>query len=111
MRVVRSLLLACHPLPTLAVTLLTGILAARVGLPPRTLALVVAGVLTGQLSIGWHNDLLDADRDRAAGRTDKPAAAGDVGRPVLRVATASALLATIGCSVLLGVPAGVAALT
>ena len=38
--------------------------------------LVVAAVLTGQLSIGWSNDLIDRARDRAVGRTDKPLATG-----------------------------------
>ena len=46
----------------------------------------MAAVLAGQLSIGWANDLLDADRDRASGRSDKPVAAGAVPPGVLRVA-------------------------
>ena len=44
----------------------------------RGCVLVAAAVLTGQLSIGWCNDLVDRDRDRAAGRTDKPLATGAV---------------------------------
>ena len=46
--------------------------------------LVAAAVLTGQLSIGWCNDLLDRDRDRAAGRTDKPLATGRSSAPAGR---------------------------
>ena len=79
-RTVRALVLACHPGPTLAVTVLTALLAWSAG---HTLArglLVTTAVLTGQLTIGWSNDLIDARRDRAVGRTDKPLAAGDVRR-------------------------------
>ncbi|WP_353649007.1 UbiA family prenyltransferase [Nakamurella sp. A5-74] len=107
---VRGLLLACHPLPTLAVTVMAAFLAAAVGLPVGTVLLVVGAVLTGQLSIGWHNDLLDAERDSSAQRTDKPMATGGVDRRTLQVATAAASVATIGLSVLLGFPAGGAAL-
>ena len=40
--------------------------------------LVGAAVLAGQASIGWCNDWLDADRDRAVGRPDKPVVQGAV---------------------------------
>lgn len=102
--------MACHPLPTLAVTVMAGVLAAAVGLPVGTVLLAVGAVLTGQLSIGWHNDLLDAERDRRAARTDKPAATGGVDLRTLRIATAAALVVTVVLSVLLGFPAGAAAL-
>lgn len=107
---VRGLLLACHPLPTLAVTAMVGFLAVAVGLPTATVPLVIGTVLTGQLSIGWHNDLLDADRDRRAERTDKPMATGVVDPPTIRVATGAALVVTVAGSVLLEFPTGAAAL-
>ena len=78
MRRAVALLGAAHPGPALAVTVLAGLLGVAVGLGPADLALVVAAVLTGQLSIGWSNDLLDAQRDRAVGRTDKPLATGEL---------------------------------
>lgn len=106
----RGLLLACHPLPTIAVTVISGGLAAAVGLPVATAALLVAAVLTGQLSIGWSNDLIDAERDRRAGRTDKPLAVGGVDRRLTMVATGVAVLATVALSAVLGLPAGLAAL-
>jgi 4-hydroxybenzoate polyprenyltransferase len=59
--------------PALAVTVLAGLLAVAIDLPPERTVLVVAAVLTGQLSIGWSNDLLDRERDRAVGR-DRQAA-------------------------------------
>ena len=65
---------ACHPLPSAAVTTLTTALAAAAGVRGSLLVLVAAAVLTGQLCVGWVNDLVDRDRDRAVGRHDKPLA-------------------------------------
>lgn len=107
----RGLAGACHPLPSLAVTAVAVLLAAGNGLDgPRT-ALLGAAVLTGQLSIGWSNDSVDAARDRATGREDKPAAAGRVPVPVVAAAAAAALLTTIVLSLLLGWFAGAALLS
>ena len=47
-----------------------------VGLPIVSVLLVAAAVLAGQLSVGWLNDYLDADRDRAVRRADKPVVTG-----------------------------------
>ena len=44
--------------------------------PLRTTVLVGAAILTGQLSVGWSNDWIDAGRDAAVGRTDKPVGDG-----------------------------------
>ncbi len=78
------------------------VLAAGVGLTPGRVVLVGAAVLTGQLSIGWSNDWIDAARDRAVGRTDKPVAAGTVPMTLIAVAASTALVATVVLSVLLG---------
>ena len=102
---------ACHPAPTVAVTALTAGLAALAGLPLGTGVLVVAAVFTGQLSIGWSNDALDAARDRVAGRTDKPVAAGRVSRRVVAAAAGVALVLTVALSLFLGLLPGAAALT
>jgi 4-hydroxybenzoate polyprenyltransferase len=59
-------------------------------------------VLTGQLSIGWSNDWLDAARDRAVGRAGKPVVSGMVPVPLLRAAALVALLVSLGLSVMLG---------
>ena len=79
MSAARALVGAAHPGPALAVTVLAALLAVRAGTGPATGVLVVAAVLTGQLSIGWSNDLVDPARDRAVGRADKPLATGAVG--------------------------------
>jgi 4-hydroxybenzoate polyprenyltransferase len=106
----RGLVGSCHPLPTLAVTVIAVLLAAGVGLEPIRVVLVGAAVLTGQLSIGWSNDRLDAARDTSSGRADKPAATGAVPLPVLTWAAGIALAATVVLSLTLGWRAGVAAL-
>lgn len=70
-----ALLRSCHPEPTVAVTVGSAALALVAGRGIASLP-VAAAVLAGQLSIGWLNDALDASRDRAAGRADKPVARG-----------------------------------
>lgn len=76
-------------------------LGAAQGVRGRRLLALGSGVLAGQLSIGWSNDLIDAPRDRAAGRRDKPLARGDLSEPAVRRATGTALvvsaLATASC--------------
>lgn len=108
--VVRSLALSCHPLPSVAVTALSAGLAALTRLPPARGVLVTAAVLTGQLSIGWSNDYLDAARDRSMNRSDKPVATGAVAPRVAGLAAVVALLLTVALSAALGLPGGIAAL-
>jgi 4-hydroxybenzoate polyprenyltransferase len=88
---------ACHPEPTLAVTGVTALLAWDAGTGPGRGALVTAAVFTGQLSIGWSNDLVDARRDRAVARADKPLATGAL---AVRAVIAAVVVALIGCATL-----------
>ncbi len=74
-----------------------------VGLSTWRTVLVALAVLTGQLSIGWLNDLVDRTLDMAAGRRDKPLAAGTVSVTTVRVAL---IIATVG-SVILSMALGV----
>lgn len=78
MRTVRALWGSSHPGPTLVVTALALALGIATGLEAWRLALLTTSVFAGQLSVGISNDALDAERDRAVGRTDKPIARGDV---------------------------------
>ncbi|MFE9443426.1 UbiA family prenyltransferase [Streptomyces sp. NPDC006602] len=94
---VLTLLAAAHGGPALAVTAVAGLLALRADLPPLDAVAVTAAVFTGQLTIGWGNDLLDLRRDRAVGRTDKPLATGAL--PVSRV-VAALVVAALACLVL-----------
>src|ERR1039458_4905142 len=84
-----ALLRASHPEPTVMVTALAVALAVGTGRDAAGVLAVGAAVLAGQLSVGWHNDWLDAARDAASGRPDKPVAAGDISpRTVARGALA-----------------------
>lgn len=89
-------------------TALTGLLAAAAGHPLGRGTLVTSAVFTGQLSIGWSNDLIDEARDRAAGRSDKPVARGAISRRIVRTATAIALVACFVLSLACGLPSAAA---
>ena len=102
------LVLASHPLPTVAMTVGLTIAAALTGRSLAECGLVALTVLTGQLTIGWLNDVVDASRDRAAGRTDKPVALGSIDPGTVNFAIACAVLLVIPLSVANGTAAGVA---
>lgn len=104
-RSVTAVVRASHPLPTAAVTSLTVLLGVSSGLGARTVLLGVA-VLAGQLSVGWSNDLVDAARDTAAGRADKPVATGEVSAATVRAATVVALVVCVLASFALGAVPG-----
>ncbi|MEV0805589.1 UbiA family prenyltransferase [Micromonospora sp. NPDC050200] len=91
---VLGLVRASHPEPSAAVTAVAGLLAWGAGHPPSGVAAVAATVLASQLAVGWTNDVLDAGRDAAVGRTDKPVAAGTVRRRTVALAAVLAALAT-----------------
>ncbi len=74
-----ALIRATHPLPALAVTALVAVVTAVRGADASSLAWVVASTAAGQASVGWSNDYLDRDRDRAAGRLEKPIVADEIG--------------------------------
>lgn len=103
-----SLVLACHPLPTVAMTVALTVAAALTGRPAQECALVAATILTGQLTVGWLNDVVDRGRDQAAGRTDKPVAAGWVDPGTVKFAIACAVLLVIPLSIANGTYAGLA---
>lgn len=104
------MLRASHLGPTLFVTALATLLAWGVGQTIQGIMLVAASVVTGQLSIGWSNDWLDAGRDAAAGRTDKPIATDSVSVTAVRASAFAALAATVPVSLLMGWAAGFAQL-
>lgn len=94
---------AAHAGPTLAVTVLSGLLGVAADLTPQRWALVVLAVFAGQLSIGWSNDLIDRGRDRASGRLDKPLATGQVPAAWIGVGCAGSLAACAALSLACGV--------
>ncbi|MFE3453139.1 UbiA family prenyltransferase [Nonomuraea sp. NPDC059194] len=105
-RVLGGLAGSCHPGPVVAVTVLVTVLAVASGRDPAGCALVAAAVLTGQLSIGWCNDAVDASRDAAAGRTGKPIVAGMVNVRTVRGAAIVALALCVPLSLASGWAAG-----
>ncbi|PPF52525.1 1,4-dihydroxy-2-naphthoate prenyltransferase [Rathayibacter sp. AY1C2] len=105
---VRLLLASSHPGPTVTVTVLATVIAAASGHPLGQVVLVALAVLLGQLSIGLANDWIDADRDRAVGRTDKPVAQGLIGVGAVRIAALGTAAAAVVLSLLLGPVAAVA---
>ena len=107
LRTAVALARATHLGPTVAVTALATALAAAVGAGPRTAVVVALATLTGQLSVGWSNDWIDAGRDAAVGRTDKPTVTGAVGPATLRTGAFLALGACVPASLALGWRAGV----
>src|ERR1700678_522413 len=93
-----AVLRASHPEPTAMVTALAVALAVSTGRSAVGVFLVGAAVLAGQLSVGWHNDWLDAKRDSAAGRTDKPVATGEISRRTVGWCAFEAVAATVPLS-------------
>lgn len=97
---------ATHAPPTAAVTTLAALLAVEAGHGVGGVLLVALTVLAGQVTIGWSNDLLDAERDRTVGRSDKPLATGALRRETVRTALVLAVVACVGLSLALGWRAG-----
>ncbi len=102
----RALVLATHAGPTVAVTTVATLLAVAAGVPGTRAALLAAAVLAGQASIGWSNDWLDADRDRAVARADKPVVQGAVRPALLRTLALSAAAFAVVLSLMLGLVPG-----
>jgi 4-hydroxybenzoate polyprenyltransferase len=98
---VAALAQACHPEPCAAVTLLVTVLAATAGTGLRTLW-VAAAVGSGQLAVGWSNDYVDRERDRASGRTDKPIPGGRISSAAVRNAAMGGLALTVPLSLTAG---------
>jgi 4-hydroxybenzoate polyprenyltransferase len=106
MTTLRALALATHLGPAVAVTTVATLLAVAAGVGAGRTVLVCAAVLAGQASIGWSNDWLDADRDRAVGRPDKPVVQGAVRPATLRRAALGAVALAVVLSLMLGTTPG-----
>ena len=101
----RAWLGSTHPGPSFAVTAVTVVLAIGVGLPPFSVALLGLAMLLGQFSVGLSNDWIDAARDRAAGRTDKPVAKGAISVAVVRASAWVTAVLALALTAFLGWPA------
>ncbi len=105
-RTAAQLVMAAHPRQAL---LTAGALAAFAGLSGRSTAgvlLVLCTVLTGQTILGWHNDLVDRERDHAADLPGKPVADGRLDPGTVWFSMALAVLVLVPLAVSNGVTAG-----
>lgn len=91
----------------MVVTAVMTLLAVTAG---RGWGSVVVGlaVLTGQLSVGWSNDWIDRERDRLAGRSDKPIVAGAVAANTVVTMAGIAAFVCVPLSYASGLRAGTA---
>jgi len=69
------------------VVTLVGYLLARSILPLGSSLVIAAAVFSGQLCVGWTNDLIDLERDRTESRKNKPLAVGSISVVMVRTAT------------------------
>jgi len=94
---VLALIRATHPLPCLAVSSFAGIITFAHSQSIGRSLIIALAVLLQQFSVGLSNDWLDYKRDKAAGRTDKPAVSGLVRVSQLRAGSliAAALAETV----------------
>jgi 4-hydroxybenzoate polyprenyltransferase len=99
---VRGLIVASHPGPSLAITVIAALLTAEAAPHGAGPVLAAPAMLAGQLSVGWSNDALDAPRDAAAGRTDKPVARGDIGIRAVWIAASCSLAASLAMAAVIG---------
>lgn len=101
-RTLVAVLASTHPGPTVLVTAVNVALGAAAGLDPARLALLGGAMLFNQVSVGLSNDWLDAERDRRAGRSDKPLARGDVPLAIARAIAFAAIAVSLALTLPLG---------
>lgn len=80
------LLRTSHLGPSVVVTLVAYLLARTIW-PIGSSVAIAAAVFSGQLCIGWTNDLIDLENDRAQSRKNKPLAVGSISVSTVRTAT------------------------
>jgi len=103
-----GLLRATHPGPAALVVAISVLVAMWSGRDLAGVVLVGATVLSGQVGVGWLNDLLDHERDTRVGRRDKPLVTGTVSAHLLRVAIAVSVPVCVLLSLVNGIAAGLA---
>ncbi|GAA1529500.1 UbiA family prenyltransferase [Nocardioides humi] len=101
-----QLLQAAHAKQAITTALAMGLVAAVAGRPAREAGVVLVTVLVGQTILGWHNDIVDRQRDQAHGLTGKPIAAGRLEVGTAWYAIVVAFLLLIPLATTTGVRAG-----
>lgn len=96
----RAVVTATHFPQALAMVLLVTVATAASGGTWLSVALVFLASAAGQATVGWTNDVHDADADRAAGRITKPTVRGDVHPDDLRLPIVVSAILTVPFSFL-----------
>lgn len=98
---------AAHPKQAVVTALALAGAAAVAGRPSREVGVVLATVLVGQTVLGWHNDIVDRDRDARHRTPRKPVAAGLLDPGTAWYCIVLALLLLVPLSISTGVTAGI----
>jgi 4-hydroxybenzoate polyprenyltransferase len=99
---------AGHPAAAVVMSVALAGAAALSGRSGTETALVAATVLTGQLTVGWLDDVVDRDRDGQVERRDRPVALGWVDPGTVTFAIACAVLLLVPLALSNGTWAGIA---
>ena len=103
-----ALVRAAHPKLGLVTAVGLAGAAALSGRSTLAVVMVLATVVTGQAVLGWHNDLVDRERDAFHRRTSKPLVRGDLDPSTVWFWLAVAVLFVVPLAVFHGVWAGLA---
>ena len=101
-----QLLQAAHAKQAIGTALAMGLVAAVTGRPAREAGVVLLTVLVGQTILGWHNDIVDRQRDQAHGLTGKPIAMGRLSSETAWYAIVVATLLLVPLAITTGIRAG-----
>lgn len=101
-----QLLQAAHAKQAIGTALAMGLVAAIAGRPAREAGVVLLTVLVGQTILGWHNDIVDRQRDQAHGLTGKPLAMGRITSETVWYAIIVATLLLVPLAITTGIRAG-----
>jgi 4-hydroxybenzoate polyprenyltransferase len=101
-----TLVLAAHPRQVVLTALAMAVAALAADRPLREAAVVAATVGVGQTILGWHNDIVDRERDARHATPRKPVADGRLDAGTAWYAVVIAVLLVIPLSISTGVTAG-----
>lgn len=101
-----TLVQAAHPRQALITAVALAVAALTAGRPMREAGVVAATVIVGQVILGWHNDLVDRERDARHHTPRKPIADGRLDAGTVWYAVIIAVLLVIPLALSTGVTAG-----
>jgi len=104
--VVVTLYQASHPRQAIVFAVGLAVAALLAGRAVREAAVIFGAVLVGQVLLGWHNDIVDAERDADNHTPNKPIAEGRTDKGTVWFALTIAALLLIPLSMTTGITAG-----